>query len=194
MSPYSEASAACLLQLLRSICKTALQKPSLTMHFPGNSFFQRAAVFVATGFGLGLVTPVAPGTVGSLPGVLLALWTTQQQIPLQILVCVGMTVLAVPICDTAEHVLQKKDDGRICADEWMLFPLCVIGIPLLHHLWMLPVCFVVARVCDIIKPPPARGLQELHGGIGIVIDDFIASLYALAFNHAIFWCVGRLCF
>lgn len=164
------------------------------MHLPGNNLAQKTAVFVATGFGLGLATPVAPGTVGSLPGALLALWTTQQQAPLQILFCLGLALLAVPVCETAERVLQKKDDGRICADEWMLFPFCVIGIPLLQNIWMLPVAFVVARVCDIIKPPPARRLQELHGGIGIVIDDFFASLYALALNHAIFWSVCRFVF
>jgi len=159
---------------------------------PGNSLSQKASVFVATGFGLGLVTPIAPGTVGSLPGMLLALWTTQQTLALQILIGIFMTLLAIPLCDVAERVLGKKDDGRICADEWMLFPLCVIGLPLLQHLWLIPVCFVVARVCDIIKPPPARQLQELHGGIGIVIDDFFASLYALAVNHALFWAVTRM--
>ncbi len=159
------------------------------MQLPGNTLSQKITVFAATGFGLGLLTPVAPGTVGSLPGVLLALWVSRQHLPLQLLAGLGLALLAVPICDTAERVLKKKDDGRICADEWMLFPLCTLGIPLLAHLWMVPVCFVVARLCDIIKPPPARRLQELHGGVGIVIDDFIASAYALALNHALFWCV-----
>lgn len=154
---------------------------------PGKTFLQKVSVFVATGFGIGLVSPIAPGTAGSLPGVLLALWVTQQHLPLQILVCIGATFLAIPICDTAEAVLGKKDDGRICADEWMLFPICTIGLPLMRHLWLIPLCFVVARVCDIIKPPPARALQELHGGTGIVIDDFFASLYALAINHACYW-------
>ncbi len=153
---------------------------------PGNTFWQKASVFVATGFGIGLVAPIAPGTFGSLPGVLFALWATRQQLPLQVLVCIGMTFLAIPICDVAEKVLLKKDDGRICADEWMLFPISVLGLPLLQHPWLIPVCFVVARVCDIIKPPPARQLQDLHGGIGIVIDDFFASLYALAINHALY--------
>ena len=157
--------------------------------FPGDTLYQKWSVFVATGFGLGLIAPIAPGTLGSLPGVLLALWVTQQSILLQILVCVGFTLLAIPPCDVAEKVLGKKDDGRICADEWMLFPISVIGLPLLQHLWLVPVCFVVARVCDIIKPPPARQLQTIHGGFGIVIDDFFASFYALAINHAIFWCV-----
>lgn len=155
------------------------------MHVPGTTLPEKLAVFVATGFGLGLATPIAPGTVGSLPGVLVALWLTQQRIPLQLLACLGLTLLAIPLCDKAEQVLQKKDDGRICADEWMLFPICTLGLPLVQHLWLVPVCFVVARVCDIIKPPPARRLQELHGGLGIVIDDFFASLYALAINWAV---------
>jgi phosphatidylglycerophosphatase A len=159
---------------------------------PGTTSQQKWSVFAATGFGLGLVAPVAPGTVGSLPGVLLALWVSQQQLALQLLVCIGMTLLAVPLCDVAERVLGKKDDGRICADEWMLFPICTIGLPLLQHLWLVPLCFVTARVCDIIKPPPARQLQSIHGGVGIVIDDLFASLYALALNHALFWGIRAL--
>ncbi len=159
---------------------------------PGQTFFQKAAVFVATGFGIGLATPIAPGTVGSLPGVLLALWVSQQQLALQVLVCIGMTLLAVPLCDVAERVLGKKDDGRICADEWMLFPICTIGLPLLQDLWLVPLCFVTARVCDIIKPPPARQLQAVHGGVGIVIDDLFASLYALALNHALYQSIRTL--
>jgi len=154
---------------------------------PGQTAWQRFNVFIGTGFGIGLISPFAPGTTGSLPGVVLAYAMSFQPVPLQILTCIGLTLLAVPICHVAEVVLQKKDDGRICADEWMLFPLCTIGIPLNEVLILLPVFFVVARVCDIIKPPPARGLQRIKGGIGIVIDDFFAALYALAFNWLIYY-------
>lgn len=154
---------------------------------PGDTAWQRFNVFLATGFGIGLITPIAPGTVGSLPGVLLAWLMATQNVPLQILTCIGLTLIAVPICHIAEQVLQKKDDGRICADEWMLFPIGVIGIPLHSVPLLLPVFFLVIRFCDITKPPPAHGLQRLQGGIGIVIDDFFASLYALAFNHLIYF-------
>lgn len=159
--------------------------------FPGNTLSQKATVFLATGFGLGLIAPIAPGTLGTLPGLLLALWLSLQQLPLQILACIGLTLLAIPICDLAEKVLQKKDDGRIVADEWMLFPIAVIGLPLWHHPWLLLPCFLVARLCDIIKPPPANTLQRLPGGLGIVIDDLIASLYALAINHTIYYLIQR---
>jgi phosphatidylglycerophosphatase A len=52
--------------------------------------------------------------------------------------------------------------------------------------------FVSSRFFDIVKPPPARALQRLHGGVGIVIDDVLASLYSLAFNQAVYWSVTRL--
>ncbi|MFO7937668.1 MAG: phosphatidylglycerophosphatase A [Kiritimatiellia bacterium] len=157
---------------------------------PGKTAWQKLNVFIGTGFGIGLAAPFAPGTFGSFPGVLLALAMSFQPIPLQILTCTGLTLLAVPICHVAEQVLQKKDDGRITADEWMLFPICTLGIPLMEIPLLLPVFFVVARICDIIKPPPARGLQRINGGIGIVIDDLFASLYALAFNWLIYYFWG----
>ena len=148
---------------------------------------KRFCLFVATGFGLGLVSPVAPGTVGSLPGVALAYATTLLPLWLQIQVCAALTVLAVPFCDVAEKILGIKDDGRITADEWMLFPLALIGIPL-HSLpwWSMIVFFCVVRFIDIAKPWPCRGLQSIPGGRGIVIDDFVANLYSLAVNWGVF--------
>ena len=156
----------------------------------------RFTLLVATSFGLGYA-PVASGTFGAIPGALLAygvavvslhshaamIW----QIVGQVLFGVALSGLAIPICDVAEQMLGVKDDGRIVADETMTFTICTIGLPLVTAPWMLAVAFVVNRVCDIIKPPPARRLQDIHGGFGIVVDDFIACLYALAINHAIYW-------
>jgi phosphatidylglycerophosphatase A len=156
------------------------------LKIPGATAWQRFNVFIATAFGIGLITPVAPGTVGSAPGVLLAWFMSAQNVPLQIITCIGLSLIAIPICHIAEQVLQKKDDGRICADEWMLFPICTIGIPLYDVPFLLPVFFLVMRFCDITKPPPANGLQKIKGGLGIVIDDFFAALYALAFNYLIY--------
>ncbi len=149
------------------------------------SLLQRVTLAVATGFGLGYA-PVASGTFGTLAGVPLALalarWHTQWG--WQAAVAAALTLLAVPVCGAAERHFGSKDDGRIVADEWMLFPICLIGLPVLEH-WrvLLPLGFVVARLCDIVKPPPARRLERLRGGVGIVIDDLCASLYALALNH-----------
>ncbi len=152
---------------------------------------KRLALFVATGFGLGLVAPVAPGTFGSFPGVLLAYFTTTLPAWLQIVVCTSLTVAAVPFCEVAERRLGVKDDGRIVADEWMLYPIALIGIPLAElPWWSMIVFFSIIRAVDIVKPWPCRKLQALPGGRGIVIDDFFANLYALAVN----WIVVKICF
>ena len=148
---------------------------------------KRFCVFVASGFGIGLFAPFAPGTFGSIPGVALAYATTLLPLWLQIPVCTVLAILAIPFCDVAEKALGIKDDGRITADEWMLYPLALVGIPLWDlPWWSMLVFFCVVRVVDIIKPWPARGLQKISGGRGIVIDDFIANLYSLAINWGLY--------
>jgi phosphatidylglycerophosphatase A len=161
------------------------------------SGLDRFTLWVATSFGLGYA-PIASGTFGAIPGAALAYAVAScgaragissvGQIAGQVVFALLLSGLAIPICDAAEKMFGTKDDGRIVADETLTFPVCTIGLPLLTAPWMLGVAFVVNRVCDIVKPPPARRLQDLHGGFGIVIDDFVACLYALAINHAIYWC------
>ena len=147
---------------------------------------KKICVFVASGFGLGLVAPFAPGTFGSLPGVALAYATTALPLWLQIPVVTAFAILAIPFCDVAEKALGIKDDGRITADEWMLYPIALVGIPLAAlPWWSMIVFFCVIRAVDIIKPWPCRGLQSIPGGRGIVIDDFFANLYSLAINWAV---------
>lgn len=143
------------------------------------------ARILATGFGLGL-SPVVPGTVGTLPGILFCVLMIPLPLGWQIAASLVLTVLAVPICGLAEKSFGTKDDRRIVADEFMTFPICVLGLPWMEHPWMLAVAFVTNRILDILKPPPAWQLQSVRGGWGIVLDDFVSCLYALALNHAIF--------
>ena len=147
---------------------------------------RRLCLFVASGLGLGLVAPFAPGTFGSLPGVALAYLTTALALPLQIAVCAVLVLLAVPICGAAERAFGIKDDGRIAADEWMLYPVALVGISLASlPWWSMVVFFCVVRAVDILKPWPCRGLQALPGGWGVVLDDLVANLYSLAVNWMI---------
>ena len=148
---------------------------------------RKTVLFLASGFGLGFVAPFAPGTFGSLPGVALALGMSLLPLWAVIPLCAALTLLAVPLCDAAEKMLAVKDDSRIAADEWMLFPIAVAGIPLAElEWWAVALFFVTVRVIDIVKPYPANKLQSLPGGRGIVIDDFVANLYALAVNWAVY--------
>jgi phosphatidylglycerophosphatase A len=148
---------------------------------------RKFTLFLASGFGLGLIVPFAPGTFGSLPGLALAYLTTLMPLWIQIALCTVLTLAAIPVCDAAEKILGIKDDGRICADEWMLFPLSVIGLPLLSlPWWEVALFFVIVRIIDIVKPYPCRRLQSIPGGRGIVVDDFFANLYSLFINWAVY--------
>lgn len=139
----------------------------------------------ATGFGFGL-SRFMPGTVGTLWGIPLS-WAVAQipALNLQIVVCLLLTLIAIPICEAAEKQLGKgKDPGCIVADEYLTLPIVYLGLPFTP--WIILSGFVLHRIFDITKPPPIRQLQNLKGGVGIVIDDFVVALMALAVNHLLF--------
>ena len=140
----------------------------------------------ATGFGLGL-SPFASGTAGALLGIplmfcLSAVWTGA--IAWQICCCVVLATAALPLCDAAEKHFNRKDDRRIVADEYLTFPICMIGLPICIP--ALGLAFITNRIFDILKPPPAGWAQKLPGGFGIVADDTISALYSLVLNHVLF--------
>ena len=65
--------------------------------------------------------------------------------------------------------------------------MALAGLPLAAlPWWAMAVFFVVVRAVDILKPWPCRSLQAIPGGRGIVIDDFVANLYSLAINWALY--------
>jgi len=147
----------------------------------------RVSVWLATGFGLGLM-PVASGTFGTLLALpIVWLFWAHWEIGLvwQVVVAAGLSLAAIPVCSVAEGHFGTKDDGRIVADEYMTFPLCMIGLP--WNPWVLLTAFLSCRFFDIAKPAPANQLQRIKGGTGIVIDDVVASLYSLLFNQVIYW-------
>jgi phosphatidylglycerophosphatase A len=144
---------------------------------------ERLMYFLATGFGLGR-SHIAPGTVGTLPGLPLAWLLSQCLWSWQIVICASLALVAVPICAAGEKKAGVKDPHCVVADEYLTFPITLIGLP---FSWpMLVLAFLTHRVFDIIKPYPARQLQVLPGGLGIVIDDVISSFYALVCNHVVY--------
>ena len=139
---------------------------------------------LATGAGVGL-SPIMPGTVGTLWGIPIAWALVDLELPLQIAACVVLTLLAVPICAKAEPLIGKgKDPGCIVADEYLTLPICYLGLAFTPAVIISG--FVFHRIFDITKPPPIKQLQDIKGGIGIVIDDFLAALLALGCNHLLF--------
>lgn len=149
------------------------------------SLVRKVIILLASGFGLGL-SPVAPGTAGTLLGLVVMLGLPFASLGCQVCLAAGLVALAIPICTIAENHFGKNDDSRIVADEYMTFPICLLGLGWQSHPYLLAVAFLTHRVFDILKPFPAWRIQKLAGGKGIVLDDAISSLYALAVNHAIY--------
>ena len=137
----------------------------------------------ATGSGLGR-SPFAPGTVGTLPGIPIAWAMSFLTWPWQAAACAVLALLAIPICSVGEKAAGVKDPHCVVADEYLTFPIALIGLP---FVWPVVVfAFLTHRGLDILKPFPARRLQALPGGLGITIDDVFSSLYALALNHLVY--------
>lgn len=156
---------------------------------------RKLTILCSTGFGLGH-SPIIPGTVGSLPGIPLV-WALQYAgtqfgmgIPFQVTMAALLSLLAIPICHIGEKAAGGKDPHCVVADEYLTFPISMIGLPFTPG--MVGIAFVTNRILDIVKPFPARQLQALPGGLGITIDDVFSASYSLALNHIAYWLLVHL--
>jgi len=130
---------------------------------------------LASVFGAGY-SPVASGTVGSFVTAV-ALWLLPFT-PLRIAVTlVAVILIGIWAGGRIERVLGRKDPGVIVIDEVAGMLLSVIVLP--RTLPVLVTAFLLFRLFDIWKPFPARESQALTGGMGVMVDDLIAGLYAL---------------
>jgi phosphatidylglycerophosphatase A len=133
--------------------------------------------FVAFGFGAGLA-PRAPGTAGSVVGIVLAWWL--MPLPFQMRVAIVLVAFAAGIwvCGESARRLNAHDHPGIVLDEIvaMLAAALVMADRSLPALFLL---FVLFRIFDIAKPWPIRDVDHrLGGGLGIMLDDLIAALFA----------------
>lgn len=132
------------------------------------------ALAVATVAGVGYA-PVAPGTFGSLAG--LVLWwvlpasTATQAAAIAVLFAVGSWSGSV-----AERHFGRTDPGQVVIDEVMGMLITLFLNPVG---WMGAIgAFLLFRISDVIKPWPANRLERLHGGVGVMADDAMAAVYA----------------
>lgn len=130
---------------------------------------------LATGFGAGL-SPVAPGTAGTLVGVIICLLCYPLAWPLRLFFVVAITALSIYVAGQAEILFGKTDDQRIVIDEIAGFQVTMLSVAVtgLH----LCIAFVLFRIFDIWKPFPLGRLQNFPGGWGVVADDLGAGIYA----------------
>jgi len=130
---------------------------------------------LASVFGAGYA-PVASGTVGSFVTVV-AIWLLPLT-PLRIAIAlVVVTLIGIWSGSRVERLLGKKDPGVIVIDEVAGMLLSVILLP--RTIPVLVTAFLLFRLFDIWKPFPARESQALTGGMGVMVDDLVAGVYAL---------------
>ncbi len=148
----------------------------------------RLAVFVATAAYSGYF-PIAPGTVGSAVGLLcyLLVWWTRSPL-LEVGLIAVLFFAGVWAGTTAERYFGGIDPGPIVLDEvvGMLITLAFIPVG-----WSGALAgFLLFRIFDIIKPYPARALERLHGGLGVMADDAMAAIYANLSLRGVIWAAG----
>jgi phosphatidylglycerophosphatase A len=160
------------------------------------------SILLATWFGLGYL-PKAPGTWGSAGGAALALllswlgfhsiktvaqfsprknfWTWGLQPGYgEVVIALIITIVGVIVADRAAKYSQIKDPQWVVIDEvsgqLVAYYLFFWTTPLNWKSWLLG--FILFRLFDIWKPFPARQLERLPGGWGIMADDWMAGIYA----------------
>ncbi len=139
------------------------------------SLKRSVVLFIAEGAYAGK-SPVAPGTAGTLVGVLLYLFLYGLPIAWYLVVCLLVIGIGVWAAGAAENVLGKKDAQSIVIDEIAGY---LVTMTLAPSRWQIIAAgFVLFRLFDIIKPWPLKRFQDVHGGWGVMLDDIGAGICA----------------
>lgn len=144
-----------------------------------NSFVTCAATWFGTG-----LSPVAPGTVGTLGAIPLYLALARLPLPLYLATLVPFVFLSAWVAGRAEVLYGAKDPGRIVIDEVAGYLVTMAGVTADWRSVLLG--FLLFRFFDIVKVPPARFFdRQVKNGWGVVLDDVVAGAYACAALHLI---------
>lgn len=142
----------------------------------GRQVLSHPVHWFAFGFGTGL-SPKAPGTVGSLPGLALAWLMLPYALPVQLAVAALLIISGIWICGESARRIGVHDHPGIVWDEIAGMYLVAFWLP--PDIWLWALAFGLFRLFDIWKPWPISDLDHrMSGGLGIMLDDLVAALYA----------------
>jgi phosphatidylglycerophosphatase A len=147
------------------------------------NFFEK---FIGSGFYTGYF-PVASGTIGSLAALIIYLIPGFEQLFI-IIPCTLIFIVYGIFLGNKFEINYGKDPAECTVDEIVGTWISVIALP--KTLWIIVSAFFVWRILDIIKPPPARNLERLKGGLGIMIDDVVSGIYTLIIMHLVVYLIG----
>lgn len=158
--------------------KTKVRASKKRSKIPAKSVFSNPWCLLGYGFGVGLI-PFAPGTFGTLLAIPLFLAMSDLSAEYYALMTLGLFAIGVHACSVSERIAQMQDDSGIVWDEVIGFLVTMAISP--ASMSSIALGFIYFRFFDIIKPWPIRILdRKVHGGLGIMIDDVLAGLFAAA--------------
>ena len=147
------------------------------------------AHFLALGFGSGLARK-APGTFGTLAALPLFIALMLMPQSAQYIILAVLFLAGIPICTKAGNALGVSDHGSIVWDEIVAFMLVLEFAPVSWQGWL--VAFALFRLFDIWKPFPIRQCDaRLKGGFGVMFDDLLAAIYAIAGLKGLLWIINN---
>jgi phosphatidylglycerophosphatase A len=139
-----------------------------------NKAFDKMAIFIAQGAYCGRF-PKAPGTAGTVVGVLLFLTLRDVATAWYALATIAVIGVGTWAAGEADGILGSKDDQTIVIDEIAGFLVAMFLVP---AAWCnVAAGFVLFRFFDILKPWPIKKLQDIPGGPGVMLDDIGAGIY-----------------
>jgi len=131
-----------------------------------------------TGAGAGYL-PWAPGTAGTLVAIPLSLGLNRiagASLYLALFTLIAFFTVATWLCKIGEEIFADKDSPKIVVDEIAGFLLANFASPATLKSTLL--AFLLFRFFDIMKPFPAGRAERISGGLGVILDDLIAGMYA----------------
>lgn len=140
-----------------------------------NKLSTQLIIFCASGAYTGF-SPIASGTVGTLIGVGIYFLLPRHSPALYLFITLLFFLAGWWLSEKAETIFGQKDSGRIVIDEIVGFFMAMFLIPARWE-WIF-LGFLLFRLFDILKTPPARQCEELSGGLGVMADDIVAGVYA----------------
>ncbi|OGV51981.1 MAG: phosphatidylglycerophosphatase [Legionellales bacterium RIFCSPHIGHO2_12_FULL_42_9] len=141
--------------------------------------------FIAAGFGSGLL-PFAPGTWGTLIAIPIYWFLSAYSLIIYLAVTSAAFALGVFVTDWVSRDMGEHDYGGIVWDEIVGYLITMILVPV-SVTWII-VGFLLFRLFDIWKPQPIRYIdQTITGGLGIMLDDGLAAIYAWIVLQGLIW-------
>lgn len=145
---------------------------------------------IATGLYVGKI-PKAPGTWGSLLAIIPWYFFKDVSVSTYLIILVATFVVGFFASGSAEKLLSQPDAGPIVIDEILGMFITLFLAPAHPAAWVLG--FILFRIFDIWKPYPVSWFdQHIHGGIGIMMDDVVAGIYALLSLHILWYVFGTI--